>query len=135
MVKLILAHKIDKFYHIFAEPLGVAHTHTKLRDFKDTDFLLGVEFDIIEVVETYDNDAYGMSRWLKKLYEQIETIREAYKPKYKTLIAVILAIAVGFIIGRAYTIRQAELLKTTDTEYFINFGNEIHQYTYEEVNK
>ena len=135
MVKLILAHKIDKFYHTFAEALNTSHTHTKLRDLKDTDYLLGVQFDILEALEAYDDSQFGMSRWLKKLYEQIETVREAHKPKYKTLIAVILAIAVGFIIGRAYTIRQAELLKTTDTEYFINFGNEIHQYTYEEVNK
>lgn len=135
MTKLILAHNINKFYHTFADVIGVAHSHTKLRDLKDTDYLLGVEFDILKVIEAYDDDQFGMSRWLKKLYEQIETVREAHKPKYKTLIALILAIAIGFIIGRAYTIRQAELLKTTDTEYFINFGNEIHQYTYEEVNK
>lgn len=134
MVKLILAHKIDKFYHTFAEALNTSHIHTKLRDLKDTDYLLGVQFDILEALEAYDDGQFGMSRWLKKLYEQIEIVREAYKPKYKTLIlAVILAITVGFIIGRAYTIRQAELVETTSNGYFINFGNEVHEYTYEEV--
>ena len=138
MIKLIICHNINKFYHIFGDIIGVVPTYTKLRDLNNTDFLLGVEFDIIKALDTYkygftekDHKTYA---WLKKLYEQIAIVREAHKPKYKTLIfAVILVLAVGFIVGRTYTIRQAELSETTNNGYFINFGNEVHEYTFEEV--
>lgn len=44
-------------------------------------------------------------------------------------LAIILALVGGFIIGRQYTIRTAELLESTDTEYHISFGDEVHSYT------
>lgn len=57
------------------------------------------------------------------------------KPLLKAT-AIILAIAtvlvLGLHIGRAYTIRQAELLETTNDTYFISFGDEVHEYTFEE---
>ena len=46
-------------------------------------------------------------------------------------IAIVSSLAVGFYFGRAYTIRQAELLEVTSTEYYINFGDEVHEYTFE----
>ena len=48
-----------------------------------------------------------------------------------TLIAI--ALVGAYTIGRHHTIRQAELLEVTDTEYYINFGDEVHNYTFEEV--
>ena len=58
--KLWLCHNINKFYHIFGEVIGVVPTHTKFRDLNNTDFLLGVQFDIIEALETYK---YGFSEF------------------------------------------------------------------------
>ena len=135
--KMWLCHNINKFYHIFGEAIGVTPTRTKLRDLTDTDFLLGVQFDILQVLEDYDDDQFGMSRWLKKLYEQIESVREVgHKNRLAIVLAIVIALVVGFIVGRVYTIRQAELVETTNNGYFINFGNEVHEYTYEvEVNE
>jgi hypothetical protein len=45
---------------------------------------------------------------------------------------VVLAFVGGYTIGRQQTIRQAELLEITNTEYYINFGDEVHIYTFEE---
>lgn len=47
---------------------------------------------------------------------------------------VVLALIGGYTIGRHNTIHQAELLDITDTEYHINFGGEVHIYTFEEEN-
>ena len=49
------------------------------------------------------------------------------------ILAIAIALAFGISIGRAYTIRQAELLETTNDTYFISFGDEVHEYTFEEV--
>lgn len=38
----------------------------------------------------------------------------------------------GMSLGRALTIRQAELLDTTESEYYIRFGAETHEYTFNE---
>lgn len=72
--KLQLQKSINKFYHIFGEAIGSMPTHTKLRDLNNTDFLLGVQFDIKEALECYVSDE--MHIWLKKLSEQITTIRK-----------------------------------------------------------
>lgn len=53
----------------------------------------------------------------------------------KKLVSVILiavALIVGYTIGRQQTIQQAELLNVADSEYYLNFGNEVHIYTFEE---
>ena len=53
--------------------------------------------------------------------------------KFIVIIALVaLAFVGGYTIGRQQTIRQAELLDITDTEYHINFGDEVHTYTFEE---
>ena len=51
----------------------------------------------------------------------------------KAMIVILVALALGFYVGRGYTIRQAELLEITNDTYFINFGDEVHEYTFEEV--
>ncbi len=53
----------------------------------------------------------------------------------KKLVSVILiavALIMGYNIGRQQTIQQAELLNVTDSEYYLNFGDEVHIYTFEE---
>lgn len=42
-----------------------------------------------------------------------------------------LTLTLGYIIGRADTIHQAELINATDHEYHISFDGEIHTYTFE----
>ena len=44
---------------------------------------------------------------------------------------VVLALIGGYTTGRQHTIRQAELLDITENEYHINFGDEVHTYTFE----
>lgn len=46
-------------------------------------------------------------------------------------LVVVLALILGYIIGRTQTIRQAELIDATNYEYHIGFGDEIHTYTFE----
>lgn len=142
--KMWICHNINKFYHIFGEAIGVTPTRTKLRDLTDTDFLLGVQFDIMEALEAYKHsfseEEYSTYAWLNKIYEQIATLREAPEHNYKPLLkvtAIILVIAAALVLGlhmgRSYTIRQAELLETNNNTYYISFGDEVHEYTFEEV--
>lgn len=42
-----------------------------------------------------------------------------------------LTLTLGYIIGRAETIHQAELISVDDCEYHIGFGDQIHTYTFE----
>lgn len=65
---------------------------------------------------------------------------ELPKHNYKSLLKVtaitlviVAALVLGLHIGRSYTIRQAELLETNNNTYFISFGDEVHEYTFEEV--
>lgn len=104
--KIKLTYNINKFYHIFGEAIGVIPTHTKLRDLNDTDFLLGVQFDIMEALEAYkydfNEDAYETYAWLNKMYEQITTLREAPKHNHKPLLtatAITLVIVTAFALG------------------------------------
>lgn len=48
-------------------------------------------------------------------------------------LVVVLALAIGYTMGRSQAIHQAELIDATDHEYYIGFGDEIHAYT-KEVN-
>lgn len=141
--KIMLCHNINKFYHIFGETLDIKPCRTHIRDLNDTDFLLGVQFDIKEALEGYedcfDEDAYETYAWLNNMYKQITTLRETehnYKPLLNATaitLAIITALIVGLNIGRSYTIRQAELIETNNDTYFISFGDEVHEYTFEEV--
>jgi hypothetical protein len=53
--------------------------------------------------------------------------------KLSIAFVVVLVLAIGYTMGRSQAIHQAELINTTDTEYHIGFGDEIHVYT-KEVN-
>lgn len=50
---------------------------------------------------------------------------------FSIFVALVLVFALGYMLGRSQTIRQAELIDATDTEYHIGFGDEIHTYTFE----
>lgn len=70
--RLILAHKINKFYKTF----GAAPCHTKAKDLKNSDFVLGVKFDVLEVLEAqryiFAEHVYSMDKWLNNLYNTLE---------------------------------------------------------------
>ena len=57
------------------------------------------------------------------------------KALIKATAIMLVALMVGFDFGRSFTIRQAELLEVSDEGYFINFGDEVHEYTFEEVSE
>ena len=88
---------------------------------------------------THD-DQFGMTSSLKKpdtdISNMLETPKHNHKPLLKAaaiIFAIITAFVVGLHFGRSYTIRQAELLETTNDTYYIGFGDEVHQYTFEEM--
>jgi hypothetical protein len=49
------------------------------------------------------------------------------------VLVVVIALALGYTMGRTQAIHQAELIDAADHEYYIGFGDEIHAYT-KEVN-
>ena len=49
------------------------------------------------------------------------------------MVAVSVTLVIGLYIGRSYTIHQAELLETNGDTYYISFGDDVHEYTFEEV--
>lgn len=49
------------------------------------------------------------------------------------MVAVSVTLVIGLHVGRSYTIRQAELLETNNDTYYISFGDDVHEYTFEEV--
>ena len=119
--KLWLCHNINKFYHIFEEDIGV---HTKLRDLNDTDFLLGVQFDIMEALEAYkygfSEEEYSTYAWLNKMYEQIATPREVPKHNYKPLLkvtAITLAITTALTFGFYISKSKIEPIETPHNKY------------------
>lgn len=57
------------------------------------------------------------------------------KALVKATAIMLVTLVVGFYVGRSYTIKQAELLEVSDEGYFINFGDEVHEYIFEEVNE
>lgn len=67
-----MLNKLWLCHNIFGEAIGVIPTHTKLRDLNNTDFLLGVQLDIKEALEGYEDcfceDAYETSIWLNSAY-------------------------------------------------------------------
>jgi hypothetical protein len=46
-------------------------------------------------------------------------------------LVVVIALALGYTVGRTQAIHQAELINANDHEYHIGFGDEIHAYTFE----
>ena len=51
----------------------------------------------------------------------------------KAIALTLVALVIGFYIGRNSTIKQAELLEITNDTYYISFGDEVHEYTFEQV--
>jgi hypothetical protein len=133
---MILVHQINKFYNIFSEVLGYKLT-VNTRTLKDKDILSQILYDISEALEGYDYDETDeMFVWLTKLFRKVATLREKPQRNYTVAITsalVTIALIGGYTIGRHHTIRQAELYDITESGYDINFGNEIHTYTFEEV--
>ena len=111
--KLWLCHNINRFY----QAIGVVPTHTKFRDLNNTDFLLGVQFDIMEVLEAYkygfSEEEYSTYAWLNKMYEQITTLCESPKHNHKSLLKATLVIATVLAVGLHIGIRQ---VKPTEVE-------------------
>ena len=125
----MLYHQIRKFY----KACELDNFITKLSDMTN-DNLYDVLFDINEVLDAQADcfyaDAYEYDIWLNRLKTQIINFREKSHHNYAVVVAIILALALGCTMGRYYTIRQAELLDVTDSEYLINFGDDIHTYTF-----
>lgn len=132
----MLIKKLNKFYSIFWEVLDY-HYQPNFKNLNSDDDLAQAIFDINEALEAYDNDeSDDMYRWLIKLKTQIMNFREQPKHNYSiviTIILVALALIGGYTIGRQHTIKSAELYTITDDGYDIIFGEEIHNYTFEEV--
>lgn len=116
--KLLLTHKINKFYKIFGTELGVVPTHINT---KDHNFLLGVQYDVLEAIESYDgDDQFGTTSWLKRLDTDIRNVLETPKHNHKPLlkvttitIAIVTALALGFHIGRS----QVKPIETSHNKY------------------
>ena len=89
MTKLILIHKINKFYHIFWEVLDYSF-EPHISNF-DNDFLLQVLYDIDEALDGYDDD---MTKWLYKLKLQILNHRSA-KYDFLDIIAGVVLFAIN----------------------------------------
>lgn len=55
------------------------------------------------------------------------------------IVVIVLSMLVGYKVGcksgyesgKNDTIRQAELVEVTDSEYYIDFGGDVHAYTFE----
>lgn len=50
---------------------------------------------------------------------------------FSLFIALVIVLALGYMLGRHQAIHQAELIDVTDCEYHIGFGDEIHTYTFD----
>lgn len=116
--KLWLIHNINRFYKIFGEELGTTPTSI---DISDRDFLLGVQYDVLEALESYDgDDQFGMTSWLKRFDTDIRNMLEAPKHNYKPLlkitvitIVIVAALALGLHIGRS----QVKPIETPHNKY------------------
>ena len=82
MLKMQLAHQINRFYKQFAEVIDRTPFHTKVRDLKAEGFLLDVQFDVQEVLEAYfdqfNSEAYAVGYRLNKLNDNITAFRKEY---------------------------------------------------------
>ena len=80
MLKIKLAHQINRFYKQFAEALDTTACHTKARYLKHEGFLLDVQFDVQEVIKANEycfcEEAYAIGSWLNKLNDNITAFRK-----------------------------------------------------------
>lgn len=139
--KIKLYIKIKKFYRTYGSELGPSFIDS-LADITNNN-LYDVQFDINDVLEAYKDcfyeEAYEINAELNKLNIQIQNFREGNTNKFKhskaiilTSILVALATVGGYTIGKHNTIKSAELHNITDNGYDISFGDEVHNYTFEE---
>ena len=133
--KINLFCQIRKFYSIYGSEVG-GNFIKHLSDMT-ADNVHDVLFDLNEVLDTYEYRCYEedeMYIWLGKLRKQIITFRERNTVAITVLVIAVVALAIvgGYHMGRYNTIRQAELLDINESEYHINFGDEVHTYTFEE---
>ena len=135
LTKIKLFYQIRKFYKIYGDDNFI-----KSISDMTADNLHDVLFDIneLQTVNSYHfgEEAYRLDAWLCKLQRQINDFCE--KPKHsKKFLVVILLVSVsifgGYTIGRQQAIRSAELYDITEEGYDISFGDEVHNYTFEEV--
>ena len=137
--KIRLFYQIREFYKAFdLQPYEIC-IH-KVSDITK-DNLFDVLYDINEIlyVNSLDanEDAYEIDAWLNDLKKQINNFRERKHHPYIAIMLLVMSVATvalfcGCMMGRSQTIRQAELLKCTDSEYHISYGNEVHVYTTED---
>lgn len=133
--KINLFYQIRKFYSIYGSEVG--RNFIKHLSDMTADNVHDVLFDLNEVLDAYEYGCYEedeMYIWLGKLRKQILTFRERNTVAITVLVIAIVALAIvgGYHMGRYHTIRQAELLDINESEYNINFGDEVHTYTFEE---
>lgn len=114
MTKLILIHKINKFYHIFWEVLGYDF-EPHICNFDD-DFLFQVLFDINEAIGDYDINYDSMTKWLHKLSIQILNYRE--KTTQKILIKIFCVVSAILNIWFAYSCIEVVLKTMSDINIF-----------------
>lgn len=137
--KIRLFTHIREFYKVF-----FADTEAFINKLSDMtkDNVNDVLFDIHEVLDAnfygcYGEDGDDVDMWLTELEGEIINFCEPRRSHTKAIALLIIAITVlalmsGYYMGRHHTIRQAELLDINGHEYNINFGDEVHTYTFEE---
>jgi hypothetical protein len=78
--RLIVCHKLNKFYKQFWEVLGYGYDRITLRDLKHHGFLLDAQFAINEILEAQSDcfceESYALNTRLNKLYNQLNTLKE-----------------------------------------------------------
>ena len=73
MIKTLkLFHRIKRFYKIFGAYIDSNPSPMKLSDLKSHDFLLGVQFDLLEAMDNNTTDP--MNLWLTKILNHINNI-------------------------------------------------------------
>lgn len=68
--KIKLQRNINRFYKTFGAVLNVSPQHIKLHNLNSTDFLLGVQYDVLEILQSYedcDEMCYKIHAQLQKL--------------------------------------------------------------------
>ena len=81
--KFRLKMQLKKFYKMFAEELDRAPFTIRIRDFKSYGFLIDVQYDVLQILEAYEDcfyeEAYQLHGWLTKLYNSLNERREQYE--------------------------------------------------------
>lgn len=136
-----LRKNINKFYREYDLSRPFDHIKLSKDDMYDMDTLMTAYEAMWETMEDYDKDSASYA-FISKLYGDLsdyidylpERPHQSYVPLIKAVSCVITACAIfttGMHIGRHNTIREAELVDITDSEYFIDFGGEVHVYGYD----